>query len=167
MIRVLVLGANGLIGSNVIYSLHEFSSFDWDIYACVRESALHSFNDIGINVIKDNDYLNRLEQLLDTIKPQLVINCIGIVSQNFHKTSRIDIIKLNSVLPSIISDECNKKKINFIHISTDCVFATNSLNNDENSEYFANDLCTAEHVCTPAHTRCDTFYLFVSVPGSF
>lgn len=69
----------------------------------------------------------------------VVINCIGLIPQTNNK-NEIDYINVNSIFPQYLSIICKELSINFIHITTDCVFngynnisADNFLGHDEKS----------------------------------
>ena len=92
MLRVLVLGSNGLIGANIIYSMYEHSKYDLKIFAAVRPKAMENFAKFGIERIFSNDIFVDFEKLLFQSEPDIVINCIGIVSQKFDTKTREEII---------------------------------------------------------------------------
>ena len=63
-----------------------------------------------------------ISNIVDEVKPELIINCIGIIKQDNKSKSLIDSISINSLFPHILSKVCDDKKIRLIHFSTDCVF---------------------------------------------
>ena len=113
--KILVLGASGMIG-HVIYSyLYNFKEYEVSALAGSRK-----FN--GLTTILDVRDKDSFELFLKINKPDVVINCIGILIEDSNNNIK-DSIYLNAYFPHYL------KKIGFIynfkliHISTDCVFS--------------------------------------------
>jgi dTDP-4-dehydrorhamnose reductase len=140
MINVLVLGANGLIGANIVYSLKLFSENNWNIFAACRANAKQNFGKHHIKTLLVNNYFSELNDLINISSADLVINCVGIVSQVFATTNSSEVVKWNAYFPNFLHQEFQRHGIRFINISTDCVFAKDSGDNDESSKNFAYDL---------------------------
>jgi len=140
MINVLVLGANGLIGANIIYSLKLFSKNNWKIFAACRPGSQHNFAKYDIKVLSVNDYFSEFKDLIKISSADLVINCVGVVSQVFETTKISEVIKWNSYFPNFLNEKLQILDIRLINISTDCVFSKDSGNNNESSTKFAHDL---------------------------
>lgn len=108
--KILVLGQNGMLG-HVVY--HYFKEKNHEV--------------IGTNTqngpIIYNAYTNQedLEKIVETEKPDVVINCIGILN-NVAEENKTLATKLNSLLPHYIDELSQKYNFKFIHVSTDCVF---------------------------------------------
>jgi dTDP-4-dehydrorhamnose reductase len=64
----------------------------------------------------------QLEEIVESIKPDVTINCIGILNDNAANNTKLA-FQINSVLPHQIVKlmECHQGKL--IQISTDCVFS--------------------------------------------
>lgn len=60
---------------------------------------------------------------IDSIKPDVVINCIGVIRK--LATDPINCLEINSLFPRKLAHCCTEKKIRLIHISTDFVFSGN------------------------------------------
>ncbi|MDP5460134.1 sugar nucleotide-binding protein [Alishewanella sp. SMS8] len=100
--RVLVLGSNGMLGQKVVEYFNTKA---------------------GFTVIKDSlrfDYYNHISYVnyINDLKPDYVINCIGLIKQKSTDFSAL--VMLNSFLPFLIARSIKAK---FIHASTDCVFS--------------------------------------------
>jgi dTDP-4-dehydrorhamnose reductase len=67
--------------------------------------------------------------LLQKIKPNYVLNCIGAISQKDIDTKIMT--KLNTCLPHQISKACDLVETKLIHFSTDCVFTGSKGNYSE------------------------------------
>lgn len=85
--------------------------------------------------------INTQKALFDAEKPDIVINCIGIVKQSADGNNPLQALMLNSLLPHQLDQLCELHQARLIHISTDCVFSGNKggpyLESDESD---ANDL---------------------------
>lgn len=55
-------------------------------------------------------------------RPDIVINCAGIVKQRIKEFSPFKVIEINTLAPHVLAAECAKVNARFIQISTDCVF---------------------------------------------
>lgn len=90
----------------------------------------------NINVLNDID----LERALDIVKPNIVVNCVGIIKQLPDAKYPIPSISLNALFPHRLAKICGKLGIRLIHISTDCVFSGNKGNYVESDISDAYDL---------------------------
>ena len=124
--KVLILGANGMAGHVITSGLREDSLF-LDIISVARKDSLIK-PDFLIDV---TDFIE-LENLVKKIKPNVIINCIGLLNstaeQNPHKA-----ILINSYLPHFLEFITINTKTKVIHISTDCVFSGKDGNYTESS----------------------------------
>jgi len=137
--KIIVLGANGLIGNEIFRFLSHNSK--WGIYGTLRnaedglmfptslkENLLHS-----PNLVNDNELTNFLKSL----KPDVIINAVGITKHKLESEDILEIIPINSIFPHRLAKICDSLSIRLIHISTDCVFSGNKGN------YLESDLTDA------------------------
>ena len=123
-VRVLVLGASGMLG-NAVFRFFSLSP-GYVPTGTVRSSAaldrlpeaLRGQIERGID-IHDLDALLRL---FDRSKPHVVINCVGLVKQLPGAEDPLSAIPVNSLLPHRLLALCKVARARLIHISTDCVF---------------------------------------------
>jgi dTDP-4-dehydrorhamnose reductase len=108
--KVLVLGKNGMLG-HVVYTYFHENGYD-------TVGTLLEGDGIIYDAFKNQDYI---EEIIKEQKPDVIINCIGILNQ-VAENNHVLAIKLNSLLPQYIDSLSEKYKYKFIHISTDCVF---------------------------------------------
>ena len=120
--KVVILGANGLLGHKVLEVLSRNSELD--VYGTVRDFDNEVTNYLYEYQIITNVDLRNIQLILGITKPDVIINCIGIIKQD-TKASSIDFINSNVVLPQILSKYVVDNNIKLIHISTDCVFSGN------------------------------------------
>jgi dTDP-4-dehydrorhamnose reductase len=64
-----------------------------------------------------------LLQLLDRVRPDVVLNCIGVVKQAAEADDPLAAIPVNSLLPHRLLGLCKLVGARLIHFSTDCVFS--------------------------------------------
>ena len=124
-IRVLVLGASGMLGNAVF---REFAkSPKYKIFGSVRSSAALRLlpNDLHPSVISgiDVENIDSLTQLFAVVHPDVVINCIGLVKQLAEADSPLIAIPINSLLPHRLARLCEIAGARLVHMSTDCVFS--------------------------------------------
>ena len=65
----------------------------------------------------------RVKEVLDTIKPDAVVNAVGIVKQRDEAKQAVPSISINALFPHQLANLCVGHGIRVIHISTDCVFS--------------------------------------------
>ncbi len=124
--RILIIGASGMLGHRLYYGLGTIFP---ETYATVRCSVSRPpYNRIAClqsgKVVEHVDATNftRLASVIRKIKPDVVINCIGIIKQRGSACSPIAYITLNSLLPHRIAEQVADYGGRLIHFSTDCVF---------------------------------------------
>lgn len=59
---------------------------------------------------------------IDRTKPDVVINCIGIIKQLPEAKNAVKSIAVNALFPHLVAEYCAATGTRVIHISTDCVF---------------------------------------------
>lgn len=115
MKKVIILGALGMAGH--IMAEHLESTKKYDIYGIARSN-----DSKYITKILDVKDFSLLEEYIKEVKPDFIINCIGIlVSKSNNELTTA--IQMNSYLPHFLSELGNKLDFKLIHISTDCVFS--------------------------------------------
>ncbi len=88
----------------------------------------------------DAEDFDSVQRTLDHIKPDVVINCIGIIKQQPIAKDPIASITLNALFPHRLAHACQAVGARMIHISTDCVFSGSKGNYTETDIPDANDL---------------------------
>jgi len=122
--KVLILGASGMLGNAIFRYFHETDMHQ--VYGTLRSLSDYSFflSSEKENLIVGLDVSNfdSVANLLSHIKPDVVINCIGVVKQSEQMDDMLDVVSLNSMLPHRLSMLCDLVGSRLIHVSTDCVF---------------------------------------------
>lgn len=101
--------------------------FNLDVYTTVRSlkklSGWLSMDQLK-KVYRDVNIqqTDNLERVFADLKPDLVVNCIGIIKQLPQAQDPITTITINALLPHRIALLCGAVGARMIHISSDCVF---------------------------------------------
>ena len=113
--RVLILGSTGLIGHQVHSYLK--SSGGYELHNIAYRNKLQE----NTTLIDARDENNLIKQIV-SIRPQYIVNCIGILIGGSNKDPE-NAIFLNSYMPHRLTRLADKINAKLIHISTDCVFS--------------------------------------------
>lgn len=123
--HIVVLGTTGLLGNAVLRYLSQDTNLS--VVGIAREqNAARLFSpQLAGNIVGgvDGQDLGALENLFKTQKPDLVINCIGMVKQKPDANEPLQAITLNSLLPHQLAKLCGDHGARLIQVSTDCVFS--------------------------------------------
>lgn len=94
------------------------------------------------NTVENIDIINfeQVKQSIEKIKPDVVINCIGIIKQLPVSKDVINTLTVNSIFPHRLAGLSKHYSFRLINISTDCVFKGTKGYYKENDEADANDL---------------------------
>ena len=120
--KILVLGSTGMLG-------HVVSQYFFEKGCGVIKTTRKNDDPLYFDVEKN---INQLEKIIESTKPDVVINCIGILNQKAEDNKTLAVIA-NSLLPHYIDQLSEKYSFKFIHISTDCVFSGNTGSYTEDS----------------------------------
>jgi dTDP-4-dehydrorhamnose reductase len=113
-VKVLVLGASGMVGHVLATRLREFPE-SYEVITAAR-----SKNSGNPDMVLDAINFNDLRSAIELIKPDICVNAIGVLNR---AADELEIAhQLNSQLPLFLSEIGIKMGYRFIHISTDCVF---------------------------------------------
>lgn len=125
MSRILVLGANGMLGNAVLRVMAASGSHD--LFGSVRSESSKRLlpPDLAKNLVVAGDVENpdALIRLFRDTRPEVVINCIGLVKQFAQANDPLAALPINAMLPHRIARLCELEGARLVHISTDCVFS--------------------------------------------
>lgn len=114
MQKIAVLGATGMAGHVIALFLEERG---YDVYRMSR-----SITPSDKNIQIDASDFPKLIQWLEEIKPDVIVNSIGILQR--EADARPDIaIQMNAYLPRKLEQQFKDTSTKLIHLSTDCVFS--------------------------------------------
>ena len=134
--RILILGADGMIGHKIAQSLEDFEL----ILASRKSTSLKSIGIIKGKMVLHNLITDSLDLLLDNTTPDIIINCAGITTRRGVEDNIVNTELLNSDLPHKLDSWANLNSKKLIHFSTDCVFSGNRGN------YLDNDFADADDI---------------------
>jgi dTDP-4-dehydrorhamnose reductase len=115
-----------MLGSAILKVLSQRD--DLNIYGTLRSDKslffLQQYIDkknifLNFDVTKNKD----LEAIFSHVKPDLVINCIGLIKQVDESKNVLKAIEINSMFPHVLSKFCANFNSRLIHFSTDCIFS--------------------------------------------
>mgnify|MGYP006279782939 CR=1 FL=1 len=115
----LVIGASGLLGSNVAVAAHDRSQ---DVLGTYHTT------DLGLSIdSKQCDITDRakVQSLLEASDPDLVVNCAAVTDVDECEQKQKAAQAVNAEAPKTIAEHCAKANIQFVHVSTDYVFDGN------------------------------------------
>jgi dTDP-4-dehydrorhamnose reductase len=158
--RVLILGAAGMLGHSLMKELDKDGSFD--VFGSARDAGIlrEYFPDhLLARVTSGIDALDMstIRQLLNHVKPDVIVNCIGVIKQDSAVNDAAYTIKVNSLFPHLLAAECGHHAARLIHISTDCVFSGDRGNyreadNPDPSDFYGRTKLLGEISAPPALT---------------
>lgn len=123
--KVLVLGASGMLGNAALRFFAESRGFE--AFGTVRSSrsakllpsAVQPYLIIGVDVENTDNLLT----VFGKVQPDVVINCTGLVKQLSEAGDPLAAIPINSLLPHRLARLCAVCGSRLVHMSTDCVFS--------------------------------------------
>jgi dTDP-4-dehydrorhamnose reductase len=140
--RVLVLGASGMLGHTMIRVLVQEAQHE--VFASARSASVREYfpDDLAPRIFANVDVSDpeALNTLFERVSPQVVINCVGVVKQLMEADDPLVAIPINSLLPHRLVRLCERTNARLIHVSTDCVFSGRKGGYVETDEPDAQDL---------------------------
>lgn len=120
--RILVVGANGMLGHEAICVLAP----DFEVWGACRHP--QDLPDLGVPPERmlgglDATNADSAYALIERVRPDLVLNAVGIVKQRAMARAAIPSISVNSLWPHVLADACAASGARMVHVSTDCVFS--------------------------------------------
>lgn len=121
---VLVLGAAGMLGNAMLRLFAGSPGFA--AWGSARTTAslrlLPAEHQKRLVPGVDVENSDNLVRLLAQVRPNVVINCIGLVKQLAEADDPLQAIPINALLPHRLARLCKLAGARLIHVSTDCVF---------------------------------------------
>jgi len=121
--RVLILGVAGMAG----HKLWQVLGDEFEAYGTLHGDPTayeHTglFDRAGVLSHVDAEDLQALVRVFAQIRPEAVINAVGIVKQRAEAKQALPSLAINAVLPHRLAMLCAACGARLIHLSTDCVF---------------------------------------------
>lgn len=122
--RVLVVGATGMLGHAVFSYLSRTA--DIEAWGTLRDAAglTHFPVSSHSRMLPQVDVLDprSLDRVFDVVRPDAVINCVGVIKQLANSLDPLVVVPINAMLPHQLSRRCLQGNARLVQISTDCVF---------------------------------------------
>jgi len=139
--NILILGATGMLGHKLMQEL----STRFKVVGTVRGHAktyeehpvLGQMDLLGE---VDAECFDSVKRVILSVRPSVIINCIGIIKQLPAAKDPLPSITINALFPHRLAKLSREAGIRLIHISTDCVFSGVKGNYQESDVADANDL---------------------------
>jgi dTDP-4-dehydrorhamnose reductase len=122
---VLILGATGMLGHTLFKGLSQDSKLQ--VFGTARQKTAKSLfpKELAKKILTDVDLQNdqSLLKLFNKVKPNVVINCVGLIKQIGASKDVLQAIPINTLLPHRLAYLTKQIKARLILMSTDCVFS--------------------------------------------
>ncbi|MET1179237.1 SDR family oxidoreductase [Peribacillus simplex] len=112
--KLLILGGQGMAGH--MLKAYFIQKPQYQVFYTSRD--LNDKKSLYLDVTD----LTKLEEIIDSIKPDITINCIGILNEHASNNTKLA-FQVNSVFPHQLVKLTERYGGKLIHISTDCVFS--------------------------------------------
>ena len=123
--KILVIGASGMIGSTVLRVLCENSS--WKVWGTVRNGDVRRYFPATTagSLIDSVDVENWdcMTRVFEETRPDVVINCAGLTKHKARSDDPLQALPINALMPHRMANLCRLMGARFVHVSTDCVFS--------------------------------------------
>jgi len=122
--RILIFGGDGMLGHRLLESWRERH----EVWVTLRQdpAAYERHADLfAENVVFDLDVRlpQRIVDAVAAVKPDAVVNAVGLVKQRPGSTEAIPSLEVNALFPHRLAQVCATAGARMIHLSTDCVFS--------------------------------------------
>jgi len=139
--KVLIFGGSGMLGHKLVHKWRD----KFDLWTTVRGN-LQNYEKIGLfnkdNTIENVEVENikLVGKVIKRIKPDVILNAVGLVKQLPTAKNVIKALSLNSIFPHQLAELSRGCQSRLITISTDCVFSGDKGNYTETDVPDARDL---------------------------
>lgn len=139
--KILILGGAGMLGHKMVQRLVPESPEVWWTVRGAREA-------LPLAELRSERCIDRIDLgdwtavagLLGRLRPDVVVNCAGVIKQRAAAQSPIPSITINSLLPHRLAEAQAAWGGRLIHFSTDCVFSGHRGHYTESDQSDAEDL---------------------------
>ena len=123
--KAVVFGANGMLGHTLIRYMSKTGYFN-ELVGTVRNASerIHFCDLPTVQIVSGVSAINfkTVTEVLENIRPDVVINAIGIIKQTNESLVPLSVLPINSIFPHKLAHFCSLIGSRLVHISTDCVF---------------------------------------------
>ena len=122
--KILIFGITGMLGS-CIYKYFSIQG-NYKVIGVSRDASKNNFfkqnSHATIMHFNELEDFEQLENFLEKVKPDIILNCIGVIKQKIKSYSPYKTLFLNSYFPHLLDKLASNLSFKLIHFSTDCVF---------------------------------------------
>lgn len=118
--RVLVTGANGLLGQALVARMSRFP--DYDVLATARDDRPRFSGGAGGYTRLDVTDPEAVQALFEDFAPSVVVNCAAMTAVDVCEEDRARCWRTNATVVSTLAEHCRKTGARLIQLSTDFVF---------------------------------------------
>ncbi|PZS30715.1 MAG: hypothetical protein DLM58_13095 [Pseudonocardiales bacterium] len=125
MTKVLVLCATGMLGHTLLRQLSADSSFQVAATARTTDGLPASLPQLLRDAVVpgvDGREVASVRKVLGATRPDVVINCIGVIKQDPGMADVANTIALNSLVPHLLAQACLERQAPLMHVSRFRVF---------------------------------------------
>lgn len=123
--KILVLGATGMLGNAVFRYMS--GDPELQVWGTIQNAAgkryfaeaWQPYLIANVNVLD----FDALVGVFEKIRPDAVVNCIGLIKQLADAKDPLSALPVNAMLPHRLAKLCALSGARLIHVSTDCVFS--------------------------------------------
>lgn len=165
--KILVFGVTGMLGSAVLRVFG--NDAEHEVWGTLRNrSGLKFFAGFDqVRLIPGVDVLDQdaLVAVLTKVRPDVVINCVGLIKQLADAKDPLTALPINAMLPHRLARLCALSGARLIHVSTDCVFAGLKGGYSESDLSDADDLYGKSKFIGEIHDQPHAITLRTSIVG--
>jgi dTDP-4-dehydrorhamnose reductase len=165
--RVLILGVTGMLGHTVFDVFRRHAVYDvWGTARAEADKQFFAEADRG-NLIAGVDVLDQdaVVALMATVRPEVVINCVGLIKQLAASNDPLLALPINALAPHRLARVCELAGARLVLFSSDCVFSGRKGNYTESDVSDAEDLYGKSKYIGEIHQRPGVITLRTSVIG--
>ena len=122
--RIVVLGASGMLGNALTRYFSQEP--DYLVTGTVRsQKSVDLFpQNLQENIVSGIDAIDfdTVREFIKAQRPNIVINCVGLVKQLSDANDPLLALPINSLFPHMLARCCAEYCVRLVHMSTDCVF---------------------------------------------
>lgn len=124
--RLLIFGAGGMLGHKVFQTAASRFPETWGtLRGNLADYPLRGMKEFSSSRIVEGCEVTDLASVsavLDQLRPNVVVNCVGVIKQRPAAYDSIASITINSLLPHWLALKLDEWGGRLVHVSTDCVF---------------------------------------------
>lgn len=122
--RVLIIGGGGMLGHKLVQRFTpQFDTWTTLHAGAASMSRYGLFNEAKTVLRVDVENFDTVIDAVARVRPQAIINCVGITKQQPAAKAAIPSLTINALLPHRLHQLAAASGARLIHISTDCVFS--------------------------------------------